>query len=334
MRATLLCSTLVILIGTQASVHAVEAAISAPVNCKEAASCGESATSEEARKSAATLRDRCSKGQKEYCSGFLKVNTSWVRPGIGSSRKPYYWARVMDFLNGKMVLAELVSRARTGEGSYQGELIVEAATDRRPGEQHLAVCGVRKVNGVSGPPLACQTVAIISREGTWLRGGGEEVGKISASYRTSGAIEIKYEVDTTNVNGPEVFATSLKELLISDLGLSVDMRVSRAFDGRPVSASLDGTAPLRESKILKSGWRESFDFDVRIDSIYRKTVFIKGTLRALVCRQALGSLVAYTGLDDAQRSLYASTLDEKVGADIKSACSGYVKHDAKRISCD
>lgn len=130
------------------------------------------------------------------------------------------------------------------------------------------------------------------------------------------------------------FSTQLQKKLALDLSLSVEADETISSDGHVNSVTLRSTAPLRDSKILTGGWRESFNFDVSLHAAADGKVRIRGATQPLVCRQALGNVRDFHGLDEAQRSLYASALDGFVEAAISSTCTSFRKIDASRVTCD
>jgi hypothetical protein len=235
------------------------------------------------------------------------------------------------FSDGAAALKVLRSRAQDGK-PFDGYVIVESdkSTDS---EQHLALCTVSQVSDAFGPPRQCVTVAIVTPNETWLRGGDRGLTScyIMATFRNSGAIDITFNVQTKT--NPLDVSAALLRVLKTDFDLSAEQEVSNARDGKLDAIYIRSSGSLRDSKILPVGWREALDFDLYIVPT-KDGISIRGTAHALVCRQALGSVVDYRGLDDSQRAAYASALDSGVDLAIRSSCKKYQKQDAKTIVCD
>jgi len=151
-----------------------------------------------------------------------------------------------------------------------------------------------------------------------------------ATFRNSGAIDITFDVNT-KTNPLEISAALLRTLK-TEFDLSAEEEVRKSNDGRIESIFLKSAGTLRNSKILQRGWREALDFDLFITPS-KESIAIRGVARALVCRQALGSVVNYTVPDDSQRAVYASALDSGVSSAIKSVCLNYRQQDARTIIC-
>lgn len=258
--------------------------------------------------------------------------------GCNLSPSLYYWAPTDQLQDGKAALAQLLKRARDGKWFDQrfGTYVIVESEGSAAEEQHLALCSVTRIGDVVGPPRDCETVAIITPDRAWLRAQtrqiniGDFIQRTSYSVRLTGAIDISFDVAHRN---PLELSGSLLRTLKTDLGLSVLQEVSRAEDGSLQSIYLRAATPVRDSKILQSGWREALDFDILLRP-QNNRVDIRGTAHALVCRQALGDLIEYHGLDDAQRAAYAKALDGYVDAAIKAVCKNYIQRDAKTINCN
>jgi hypothetical protein len=312
---------------------AFEAAILAPVRCDDAASCGEDITIEEAKLSSvktSAIRTDCLKshsGTPDTC--FLKS------AALGNICGKYYWARVEDYPDGNTVLTKLIALAENGKpfgvqgpNRYQ---IVQSATSLAD-ETHLALCLVTEVSGLAGPPRNCATVAIITPEGTWLRGVDERACKKMPSFGIGGgAINIDFEIMTKK--SPLLFANNLKDRLVDKLKLTSELNVFESSPGNVGTVTLRFTAPIGLSKILQGGWHDTFDFFV---GFYREDgkIVLRGAAHPMVCRQNLPNITQFSGLNNDQKSVYALFLDNEVAAAIQSLCKHYEKKDSKTIVCD
>ena len=314
-------------------------------NANLAPSCGSDRDLESVRSGYLKLiqaRKNCSDPNNRWaCDGELHAFTISYPPcneGNKSLGSPDFMAPVSDLIDGTSKLQSILKSAKTGEpfeGSYQ---IVEA-DNSTPNEQHLALCDIRIVAGSSTQPRDCETVAIITPQETWLRGQAslpakkpkyDPVCRVSASFRPSGAIDILFDVKS----GADIvqLANAVKTVLGEDMKLSPTMSITEIPGAKPPYIAIRSAAPLRNSAILPSGWREAIDFDVdlRTDS---NSVSISGTAHASVCRTAAGSLTEYQGTSDAQRSQYAAVFNSHILSAIKQACKAAVVVDDKTVLC-
>ena len=241
----------------------------------------------------------------------------------------YRWARSDQVPGGIQAVQELVSKLRSGV-ALNGYLHVESENST-PIERRFALCRVRSIHGQNGPPIDCATVAIFSTHGTWIRTKVDslEICLASSNYRPSGAIQIEFAVDTEA--SPSQIAASIAHVLQDEFKLAVEAS-DVSSNEKTDYAYLRSTAGLRDSRILSSGWREALDVDV---TIWRrgKTLEVKGVVHALVSRQAVGTLIHYTGLDDSQRAKYSSTIEASIESGIRLACNEFTRLDAKRLRC-
>jgi hypothetical protein len=335
--------------------EAAEAAILAPVGCprppgvfpfvNKPLSCGTDFTIGEAKKSYSEWQASIRALPKLFpnvhvptselrLTPILDDNICYVRSG-----DPYIWAMVKELDQGQAALDQLLNLAKSGavftsKDGYSHHQIVETTSSTRI-ERHLALCYVSKH---LGPPRDCVTVAIITSQEIWLRGKTAGLAPFgcnsAAESRLSGSIRITYNVRSGA--SPMLFAEALQKTLISAQSLSTELVPYSDPEGTVYSVLLNSSAPLRDSKVLFDGWRESFDFDVyfgRRDP-QKAAVSVDGTLQPLVSRLARGSLAEYQGLDDAQRNTYMTTFDNLVGESIKTACPNFVQIDSGTISCE
>lgn len=310
---------------SMAAAKEVDVAVGAPVHCGTTAiSCGEDITLDRAEKIAQIA---------------LKLEPeveSYAPCDQTGSDGEYVWAKPDDISGGTKALAQLLADAKSGKVFDQHQIV--EALPRKPGEQHLALC---RVSEQQGPPRECITVALITHNETLLRALRPEFPKQypyggcpeAAIYRVTASINIEYNI-ISNLS-PAVFVSALRDELINRQHLMPEIRVSNDSDGVIFGAFLTSATPLRDSTVLSAGWRESYDFDVDIlrDNDIRDKLSVTGTLRPMVSRQAVGTLTAFQGPDDAQRSRYATFFDTLVGDAIKSACKHPIQNDAKTITC-
>lgn len=243
----------------------------------------------------------------------------------------YGWATLDLLSDGVAALAAL--RENASSGVPFGNFIVVEASESPPNEQHLALCEVRVVGDAVGPPKDCATVAIITPTVTLLRRGATSRSVMclaSASFRLGGAIDISFEVQTKLKLS--AFSDSFARMLKDDLGLITEQQSDIGERGELRAISFRSTAPLRDSPILKNGWRESLDFDLRLNLLSDK-IGIQATTKPLVCRQASGQAVDYHGPTDAQKATYAMVLNDHVSRAIARSCKKFSPIDAKTVSC-
>jgi hypothetical protein len=333
-----------------AHARAADAAIGAPVNCESAikalpkgvspyddnvnlpASCGSDPSLTEAK-----VKTRRSWGN---VAG-LHLTTKSLIKHCGDDHPPWVWAPVAAFEDGEERLKYLLNLAKSGL-PLDGMEVVEAKP-QIPGEQHLALCAVSEG---SGTPKECDTVAILTKSETWLRGDAippppppgapPPVPCVrDGEQRISGGMSIKWT--TQGTRDVELLSTSLVSILYSRQGLQAGIEpFAYDDDHRPKVIKVETSAPLRTSKTLPGGWREAFDFDV---DFYKSdepeaAVEIEGTLEAMVSRQAVGNQTEYHGLSDAQRNLYLITFDGLVEQSILNACPNGKKIDRSHIACN
>jgi hypothetical protein len=338
----------------------VPVAVSVPVKCTGQISCGDDITLAQAKGS--YLQDRsfetyskCSilhmklSGRMAFARRGLPANAA--KTGQCSEPKPlldgeyfcrpaaigegYFWAPLEKFREGQAAFSKLASAAQSGRLFNTHYQVVQAAGSTA-GEQHLALCSVRAVKGVIGLPYECITVAIVTPTGTWLRGGavpsGEMICTTAAYIRLTGAIDIRFEVDSKL--GIQKFSDGIVKMLTGKLGLAAEADPERDERGQLISIAITSSAGLRNSKILPPGWREAIDFDVNVENESKNQIEIRGTAHALVSRTAVSDLDEYQGLSDAQRTTYANALNGDIKGAISAQCSNFVQKDDKSVVCN
>jgi hypothetical protein len=257
----------------------------------------------------------------------------------------YYWAPPSELTNGKASLATLIFRAKSGKPFYRPEkynednkefsktsMIVESDTST-DNERHLALCEVTYINGKSGPPYNCVTVAILTPRETLLRAGftNRLMCHESGAITKTGALRVFFNV--TTANAPEKLVSSIIKTLSEKLELETEQEISKDRLGNISSVKIRSSSALRNSKILERGWREVVDFDIDIEP-RSNLLTIHGVGHVLVCRQALGSLFQYNGLDNNQQNLYLSAFHTRIEDAIKAMCTNYKKIDSSEVNCD
>lgn len=190
------------------------------------------------------------------------------------------------------------------------------------------------VAGVAGPPRACATVALLTPGQAWLRSDDAQHLSCprSASFRNSGAIDLHYKVSSGA--DPGRLGQALLQAIQSRFGLAAEQEIARGAQGQLYSIYIRAAGTLGNSRILGGGWREALDFDGVIQPHGERELSVRGTVHALVCRQALGEIVQYSGPDNAQQAAYAAAFDAGIAAAIAAAGTGCKRTDANTIDCD
>ena len=229
-------------------------------------------------------------------------------------------------------------RARDGKpfdttsstNSKKYSVIVEASQSP-PGEQHFALCDVRVVRGVVGPPHDCTTVAIVTSAMVLLRrSNAPRLCQSLARMTLGGAIEVVFDVQTPHE--PTAFSASIGKML-DRLGLSTEQVVTKSDSGEVYSIGFHSTAGVRNSSILTDGSREAMDFDISI-SKSQNALAVYAKISPMVCRQASGNLVDYHPPSDAQKAVYANVLNNLVEDAIGSSCKQFSRTDSKKLICN
>lgn len=323
---------------------ALEAMVHAPTDCSSITDCNLDITTEEIGKSwseAKNERDDCLKGISDEHSRedndtyrYLKCR---IHPAVFedicqsrlSQAREYIWVPSSYAIDGDLVVENLSKRLAAG--SILSDEIFVLTPGSVEEEQHVARCNVRTISGITGPPSDCIVVAVKTRENFYFR-SGVYTGHclFSATNRINGAIDIKFEIETIK---PLVeFYDNVKRKLSEDLELKIESNETLDELGHVVSVSIRSTAPLRESKIISGGWRESFNFDVYIGREEKNIVF-RGSTQPMICRYSVGEARYYHGLDDDQRAVYMTRLDKLLENAIRSACTVFDKKDDERAIC-
>jgi hypothetical protein len=298
------------------------AAIKAPVGCKDAgpiaASCGEDISLSDAqisrratspRAKSMVLTDQC--GESSVI-GFY-----------------YFWAPENELPDGEDNFRQLTKRLR--EGVIRNRIAIVQAAKSPAGEQHIARCDVVTVGAVSGPPRNCTTVAIVTRDKTWLRAAvPRDICLAAGEFRPSGAIDITFEIKTT-IRAPEI-ASSIVRALENQFGLSASQQSNKTRDGSIAQAYIQSASALRDSKILTGGWREALDFDLGVEQ-HEQRVGVHGTAHVMVSRQAVSQLTEYTGLSDSQRGIYLNALNDGIEQALLQVNTSCRRIDARNITC-
>ncbi|MDR3469924.1 MAG: hypothetical protein P4M07_28685 [Xanthobacteraceae bacterium] len=245
-------------------------------------------------------------------------------------QNPPFWTTV-EQMHAEDEFKKAMARASSGELIDAGKKIVEILQPNG-NEHHYAFCKVKQVKGSEGPPFDCETMAIVTPAKTLIRAAHDlKMCEVSAFFALDGAsIEISFKV-ITGIDGMK-FVASLSDMLKDGLDLSYEQSSVRDADGKLSSASFSAIAPIRESKILAGGLRESFDLDLWME---RETggFSIRGHTKPMICRTASGNIVEYHGLNDGQKQQYATTLNRAISSAIAKACSSFTQIDDGTLSC-
>jgi hypothetical protein len=148
--------------------------------------------------------------------------------------------------------------------------------------------------------------------------------------RLGGTIDIDFDVETKIE--AKTLSDSLVRMLRDELGMIAEQDSQKATEETFAVVEVRATAPLRDSKILKGGWRESLDFDLSVIKNNNK-IAVHGIARPMVARQATGNLIEYRGPDDSQRATYAVALNKYIHDAIIRACAQSSEVDDKTITC-
>lgn len=324
-----------------------DVAIRVPTSCNSDPNCGAHSMSEEPELPAILI---CSSNcifkysLNEIKNTYLEEKNNlpklkaMIESNIDCPSYRYYWAPAKNIAGADSAIIQLKHHAKSGE-PFNGKIIAEAdnSTDT---EQHLVLCEIQQVSEARGPPRNCETVAIITSTETWLRSSrGDSIECLrSGGFRGYNGINIFLNIQTRKINLLELTKAILNTLQ-NELDLSAEqIDKDRYTTGDIASVYIESSGTLRDSKILNGGWRESLDFNIYIHMTPgtdgSKSYDIHGIAHVLVCRQALGNIVDYHGLDDGQRMTYATILDSRIHSSIQSICQNYRAHDSKTIVCD
>ena len=243
---------------------------------------------------------------------------------------PVYWASV-EKLGGQTEFDALLGHAASGD-LFNGTSRIVEILGTPAGERHLALCQVPVIGGHEGLPRDCNTVAIISSGKTLIKGTRPRtLCEVSAVVGMDGAtIKINFDIQTKLDAAP--LSASLASMLKNDLGLDFDQQVDRDASGNINSVYYSAIAPLRDSKILGGGLRESFNFDISL-SRYDGGFRFYGRSKPMICRTASGNVTEYHGLDDAQRNIYGKALNNGVASAVQKSCAAFSQIDDGTLSC-
>jgi hypothetical protein len=345
---------LFIVVGSPRAV-AQAAKLVAPVRCEapdlHGASCGSDLTLAEAQSSFERTKatKRCDAGAvavEEECEERLSAVDANICGEVEAISSHYVWFPPNELKDGKAALERLQEMARSGsprpKGKDRGTVVVQAS-ESIPAEEHLAICDVVMVDGVAGPPRDCATVAIITPDGSWLRGSATVrvrtptydyyIGQTclySYTIRVSGAINIDFEI-VTNQHAAD-FSSALVNALQNELQLKTQVRTAENGD-----FSITSVAGLRFSRVLPGKWWETVDFDLQVGKSSDKkqaTLYVSGVAHVLASPDNLANISQLNGLNNAQTKSYADKLDDEVNNAIKHACKHVVSEDAKTIVCE
>ncbi|MER8650962.1 hypothetical protein [Mesorhizobium sp. M0586] len=327
---------LVMVSGISSGAEPSEIHYKAPIRCEgdhPAASCGTPVLLSEVESSAANLsRDIATCGKNpEQCST-LRISQRLADPSFSCDG---------DYLDDDEWLPSSMDeiKAKYGEAlngvPVEGRILVEAS-DSPPNETHFASCSVSTVDGRSGPPHECVTVAVVTANRVYRRTSGRD-GKssnnyinlcnVSASFSPSGRIDIEYNIVTQkSIVG---FADAVQTLLVDDFALAVSRR--EVSNNIPY-IDIRSTSGLRDSTILPT-WREALDLDVNIAQTEDNSIQLRASTNPLICKTASSKIFEYRGLDDGQRDAYATVFNSRIKRAIVAACGQVTSADDHTIVC-
>jgi hypothetical protein len=269
-------------------------------------------------------------GEGRSCKPGECVTTLASYPPCGRHHNSPFWTSI-DAMHAQSEFDMMLKRAKSGELLDSRLKIVELIESRKD-ERHFALCTVRLIRGHEGLPTNCETMAIVTPGKTLIRGAFQQwMCPLSAFVGLDGAsIDIKFKV-ITDFDGTRL-ASSLSKMLTDDLDMQFEQNVNRDGDGKLSSSSFSAIAPIRDSKFLSGGLRESFDLSI---SLYRddKGYSVYGHTKPMICRTASGNVTEYHGLTDAQKSTYATALNSDISAAIARACPNFSEIDGGTLSC-
>jgi hypothetical protein len=310
-----------------------------PVDCSQedafAASCGDDLTIAEAKREYATAAgDGCARAVECGTRQLLYAATDGNACGEPTATGHLYtWAPISEVVDGTAALERLKTRLADGLPFNETYVVAESASGS-DAETHIALCHVRTIKGISGPPAACATVAILRNDFSFIR-----AAKKLTSFDCPQAISItlgrsiKVDFNVQTALAIDSFVPPLARMLENGLGFSTIKRVAKGPDGSTLVTYFMATSPLRESKILKGGWREAIDFDLWISVERPGFIAVSAASKPMVNRLATG-FTEYHGPNEGQVAQYARTFNQEIEAAILTACATFSKQDAQTIICN
>ena len=172
-----------------------------------------------------------------------------------------FWVKARD-LNDQNALNRMHELLSTGR-LVHGHRVVELLRST-PRERHFALCEVRSIRGLEGPPRYCVTMAIETPQDTFIQIVQPNVMcDAVASVQLDGAtLKIEFEIITKKALSS--FTAQIGKMLRDDLQLEFQQTGPDPGSSETRHVSFEAFAPIRDSKILGGGMRESFNLDVGI----------------------------------------------------------------------
>lgn len=256
-------------------------------------------------------------------------------PSCGVHKNHPFWTSV-NAMRAEAEFQTMLRRSASGELfnalGKSGSKIIEIVQANAE-EHHYALCRIETINGIPGRPKACETMAIVTPATKLIRSAWRQAMCLASAYvgKDGASIEISFKVQDARARGDQLLAAVVK-LLRSDLGMQFEQDSQRGEDGGLSAAYFTAVAPIRESKILTGGIRESLDLSI---SIFREQdgYSLRGHAKPMICRTASGNVTEYHGLNDSQKSQYATLLNKNISQAISSACKSFVEIDDATLSC-
>jgi hypothetical protein len=230
----------------------------------------------------------------------------------------------------KTRLKELPSMMPGGSRSFKTLEVLNLPT----GQRQFVNCRRQMVKGNEGVPTDCRTVAVISPSQSFIAMDTAPSATmcLASSSVAPDLSTINFRFDVLS-NGPiEPIASSISSMMKNELALDYDRAVVADDRGKPYSIRFSAVAPMRDSAILGGGFREIFNFTVSI-SRQNDGYLIDGATKPMICRTASGNAVEYHGLNDVQRSIYATSLDKRISEAVSRSCANFAAIDNETLQC-
>lgn len=293
-----------------------------PVHCSD----GEVATS-------CGVDESLTQAQQSYAAAPAGKLAAAVGADVcGGAEDPdlYVWAPPSRVTDGEKIVTSLTQLLASGRPTAGGAIIALGEGDDAA-EQHIALCRATVIGQTFGPPEACHTVAIITSKETYLRSTASKSSDcpLSLDLAIDHSIEVTFDIKTTKPVDP--FAAALSSMLTNDFVLQFERRPPL---GTPASSIVfEAAAPLRDSKILADGYRESLSVDLYLGMERSDQLVVDARIKPMVTKEAAGDITKYHGPNQGQTTAYGNYADEHIKAAILAVCPGAIVGDDDNIDC-